>query len=438
MATYEVKNQKLYLQEQVIYGSSRLGIRRQALPINVPGQGLTNTIDWQNIRAVTLTEDSTIRGSKQYELSNHLGNVLATISDRRMQTSSPPTDGSSGITADLISATDYYPFGMEMPGRKFSSDKYKFGFNGKLKDDEVYGEGNFQDYGFRMYDTRVCRFISVDPLTKKYPELTPFQFASNTPIKAIDLDGLETAYMVLPSDMDTKSRMEVIHGMNEGYAKATPYIVATVVAVVAAPILIEAAPYLASWTLTTMEAASQTAAAVNTAYYAAGTAYGTVSTGVIGAIDSHVGFQVTLGLGYGALKGFNLIDIPNNREFDIDNNVIANVSDATEFSIETLKGMTEYAKDNSQAIGATSGNIQTSANVQTGVTNGTTNSIPPPGCGAASGNTQTGTTAGTYGATGASSAPTKKTSTNNKPSISPKASENKSYNSSTNGLLKWK
>jgi hypothetical protein len=31
----------------------------------------------------------------------------------------------------------------------------------------------------------------VDPLTKEYPELTPYQFASNTPIYAIDLDGLE-------------------------------------------------------------------------------------------------------------------------------------------------------------------------------------------------------------------------------------------------------
>lgn len=37
----------------------------------------------------------------------------------------------------------------------------------------------------------VLRFISVDPLTKKYPQLTPYQFASNTPIQAIDLDGLE-------------------------------------------------------------------------------------------------------------------------------------------------------------------------------------------------------------------------------------------------------
>ncbi len=69
---------------------------------------------------------------------------------------------------------------------------YHFGFNGKLNDDEVFGAtGSFQDYGMRMYDTRVCRFISKDPLTKKYPELTPYQFASNTPIMGIDLDGCE-------------------------------------------------------------------------------------------------------------------------------------------------------------------------------------------------------------------------------------------------------
>lgn len=38
-----------------------------------------------------------------------------------------------------------------------------------------------------------ARFLSVDPLTKDYPELTPYQFASNTPILCIDLDGLEKA-----------------------------------------------------------------------------------------------------------------------------------------------------------------------------------------------------------------------------------------------------
>ncbi len=43
----------------------------------------------------------------------------------------------------------------------------------------------------RIYDPRVGRFLSVDPITKDYPELTPYQFASNTPVWAMDLDGLE-------------------------------------------------------------------------------------------------------------------------------------------------------------------------------------------------------------------------------------------------------
>lgn len=43
----------------------------------------------------------------------------------------------------------------------------------------------------RINDVRLGKFLSVDPLTNKYPELTPFQFASNSPIMAIDLDGLE-------------------------------------------------------------------------------------------------------------------------------------------------------------------------------------------------------------------------------------------------------
>lgn len=53
------------------------------------------------------------------------------------------------------------------------------------------GTGTMYDYGFRIYDPRIAKFLSVDPLTKSYPMLTPYQFASNTPIWAIDLDGLE-------------------------------------------------------------------------------------------------------------------------------------------------------------------------------------------------------------------------------------------------------
>ncbi|MEV4884626.1 hypothetical protein MRBLMN1_003151 [Chitinophaga ginsengisegetis] len=50
------------------------------------------------------------------------------------------------------------------------------------------GEGNQQDYGLRIYDPRIAKFLSVDPLSQKYPELTPYQFASNTSIWAIDID----------------------------------------------------------------------------------------------------------------------------------------------------------------------------------------------------------------------------------------------------------
>lgn len=71
---------------------------------------------------------------------------------------------------------------------------YRFSFNGKENIDEITSIGDWQDYGERFYCTRLGRFPSPDPLIihdKQYPELSPYQFASNTPIQAIDLDGLE-------------------------------------------------------------------------------------------------------------------------------------------------------------------------------------------------------------------------------------------------------
>ena len=79
-----------------------------------------------------------------------------------------------------------------MLGRKYNAgNQYRYGFNGKENDNEVKGEGNQQDYGMRIYDPRLGKFLSMDPITKDYPELTPYQFASNCPITGTDLDGLE-------------------------------------------------------------------------------------------------------------------------------------------------------------------------------------------------------------------------------------------------------
>jgi len=80
---------------------------------------------------------------------------------------------------------------MLQSGREYKVGDYRYGFNGKENDDEVKGEGNYQDYGMRIYDPRLGRFISVDPISKEYPELTPYQFASNRAIDGVDQDGLE-------------------------------------------------------------------------------------------------------------------------------------------------------------------------------------------------------------------------------------------------------
>jgi len=60
----------------------------------------------------------------------------------------------------------------------------------------------------RIYNPALGRFLSVDPITAQYPELTPYQFASNTPIESIDRDGLEriTYKVLFNSDGSFKSK----------------------------------------------------------------------------------------------------------------------------------------------------------------------------------------------------------------------------------------
>lgn len=52
-------------------------------------------------------------------------------------------------------------------------------------------DGNNYDYGFRIYNPQIGRFLSLDPLQTKFPWYTPFQFSGNSPILNVDLDGRE-------------------------------------------------------------------------------------------------------------------------------------------------------------------------------------------------------------------------------------------------------
>ncbi|MEZ4939331.1 MAG: RHS repeat-associated core domain-containing protein [Saprospiraceae bacterium] len=179
------------LAEHHIYGSARVGI---ALPdVKLYPEVPENPYISDSV-LYTLQE-----GWKRYELTNHLGNVLAVITDRKRGLAASGTD-IQWYEADVMATQQYYPFGMLMPTSTDSSLRrqyslnaydYRYGFNGKEGDDEIKGDDNQQDYGMRIYDPRVGRFLSVDPITREYPMLTPYQFASNRPIDGIDLDGLE-------------------------------------------------------------------------------------------------------------------------------------------------------------------------------------------------------------------------------------------------------
>jgi len=98
-----------------------------------------------------------------------------------------------------------------MPGRNFSAGGYRYGFNGKEKDDEMSGSGNQYDYGFRIYNPKLGRFLSTDPLARNFPNLSPYQYASNRPIDGVDLDGLEYITVNVLLEDGGATVMEVIH-----------------------------------------------------------------------------------------------------------------------------------------------------------------------------------------------------------------------------------
>lgn len=92
---------------------------------------------------------------------------------------------------DVLSTTDYGPFGDILPGRNYNSSSYSYGFQGQLKTDEIKGSGNHYDFKFRGYDPRIGRMWSVDPLAKNFPWNSPYAIAENDVIRSIDLEGAE-------------------------------------------------------------------------------------------------------------------------------------------------------------------------------------------------------------------------------------------------------
>ena len=129
------------LTEHPIYGSSRLGVHYRQ----------------------SGTEDA-------YQLTDHLGNVRAVIMK----------NGENAVS--LTAKTDYYPFGMPMPGPDNVVGDYRYKFQGQEKDSETGKEA----FELRLWDGRIGRWLTTDPYGQYS---SPYVGMGNDPINGIDPDG---------------------------------------------------------------------------------------------------------------------------------------------------------------------------------------------------------------------------------------------------------
>ncbi|SDM43734.1 RHS repeat-associated core domain-containing protein [Siphonobacter aquaeclarae] len=106
--------------------------------------------------------------SVDYYLKDHLGNVRQVINEAGM----------------LLQETEYFPFGLAIP-RTAGTNKYLY--NGKEKQPET----GWLDYGARMYDPTVGRWMAVDPLSEKSRRWSPYNYGEDDPMGKVDPDGME-------------------------------------------------------------------------------------------------------------------------------------------------------------------------------------------------------------------------------------------------------
>jgi len=187
MGAYEHKNipppggigspsMSFVLQEQHIYGSSRLGM-------NTPNKELIATPNLLNNLTHTI-------GKKYFEITNHLGSVTTVISDRKI----PIGTGTviAYYQSDIISSTDFAVFGAPLSARDFSSSKYNFGFQEQEKVNEISGKGNHYTAKYWEYDTRLGIRWNLDPVVK--PWQSGYSCLSNNPIWKVDPNGDDDYY----------------------------------------------------------------------------------------------------------------------------------------------------------------------------------------------------------------------------------------------------
>jgi len=116
---------------------------------------------YEIIPETSLDYKSNWMGDKRYELSNHLGNVLVVVSDRKLSNPSPGNNQVAYFEPDVVSYSDYYPFAMFSDACFLSDEKLSrtnpdkaqakaCGLSGQMPGRKDEGDGDYR-YGFKMY-----------------------------------------------------------------------------------------------------------------------------------------------------------------------------------------------------------------------------------------------------------------------------------------------
>ncbi len=139
--------------------------------------------------SIWITSGSTLQSTGNVSVSNAISGQTGTVSVVLKLFGG--THGSSGTFRmdDFVLNGYTRSVGSGGGSGSLAGGRYRYGFNSMEKDDEAKGAGNSYDFGARMYDSRVGRFLSRDPRSREYNSFSPYCYAVNNPIKFIDYNG---------------------------------------------------------------------------------------------------------------------------------------------------------------------------------------------------------------------------------------------------------
>ncbi len=122
---------------------------------------------------------------KPYEGQINPGEPIFYYHSDHLGSASFLTDTNGIETQELV----YLPFGEDWVDMKYNTQQYDtpYKFNGKEKDEET----GYNNYGARYYYDWASIWLSVDPMSDKYPNLTSYNYCANNPVMLIDPDGRE-------------------------------------------------------------------------------------------------------------------------------------------------------------------------------------------------------------------------------------------------------